>query len=57
MSDGDSLFEIDREMDCLLDEIEEQVAEHGSAPDELLEQFQQFCEAESSKVDNHLPRG
>ena len=51
MTDGDTLFEIDRELDSLLDEIEEQVEENGSASPELLERFRQFCEAESDKVD------
>jgi hypothetical protein len=51
MSNGDTLFEIDRELDSLLDQIEEQVEETGSASPELLERFQQFCEAESEKVD------
>ena len=51
MSDGDTLFEIDRELDSLLDEIEEQAEENGSASPELLERFRQFCDAESEKVD------
>jgi hypothetical protein len=51
MSDSSTLFEIDRELDSLLDEIEEQAEEHGSASPELLERFQQFCEAASDKVD------
>ncbi len=51
MSNGNTLFEIDRELDALLDEIEEQAEEYGSASPELLERFQQFCEAESEKVD------
>ena len=51
MSDNSTLFEIDRELDSLLDEIEEQAEEHGSASPELLERFQQFCEAASDKVD------
>src|ERR1035437_4255136 len=51
MSDGNTLFEIDRELDSLLDEIEEQAEENGSASPELLEKFRQFCEAESEKVD------
>jgi hypothetical protein len=51
MSDGNTLFEIDRELDSLLDQIEDQVEETGSASPELLERFQQFCEAESEKVD------
>ena len=51
MSDGDTLFEIDKELDSLLDEIEEQAEENGSASPELLERFRQFCDAESEKVD------
>jgi len=51
MSDGNTLFEIDRELDSLLDEIEEQAEEYGSASPELLEKFRQFCDAESEKVD------
>ena len=51
MSDGNTLFEIDRELDSLLDEIEEQAEEHGSASPELLERFHQFCQAEIEKVD------
>ena len=51
MSDGNTLFEIDRELDSLLDEIEEQLEEFGSASAELLEKFRQFCDAESEKVD------
>ncbi|MGA3374056.1 MAG: siphovirus Gp157 family protein [Terracidiphilus sp.] len=51
MSDGNTLFEIDRELDSLLDQIEEEVEENGSASPELLERFQQFCDAESEKVD------
>jgi hypothetical protein len=46
-----TLFEIDRELDSLLDQIEEEAEETGSASPELLERFQQFCEAESEKVD------
>jgi hypothetical protein len=51
MSNCDTLFEIDRELDSLLDEIEEQAEENGSASPELLERFRQFCDAESEKVD------
>lgn len=51
MSNGDTLFEIDRELDSLLDEIEEQAEENGSASPELLERFRKFCDAEAEKVD------
>jgi len=42
-----SLFEIDQELDALLDEIENR----GDAPADLVERFQQFCEAHSEKAD------
>ncbi len=45
-----SLFEIDRELDTLLDEIEEEIENRGEASTELLEHFQQFCEAHSEKA-------
>ena len=46
-----SLFEIDRELDMLLDEVEEEIEGHGEASPELIERFQQFCEAHSEKAD------
>jgi len=46
-----SLFEIDRELDTLVDEIEEEIEGHGEASVELMERFQQFCEAHSEKAD------
>jgi hypothetical protein len=46
-----SLFEIDRELDTLLDEIEEEIENHGEASSELMDRFQQFCEAHSEKGD------
>jgi hypothetical protein len=46
-----SLFEIDRELDTLLDEVEEEIENRGEASAELLEQFQQFCEADGEKAD------
>ena len=51
MKDCSTLFEIDRELDSLLDQIEEEAEESGTASPELLERFQYFCEAESEKVD------
>lgn len=51
MTDGNTLFEIDRELDSMLDQIEEEAEESGAASPELLERFRQFCEAESEKVD------
>jgi hypothetical protein len=46
-----SLFEIDRELDGLLDEIEDEIENRGEAPAELVERFQQFCEAHGEKAD------
>ncbi len=46
-----SLFEIDRELDMLLDEIEEEIESRGEASPELVGRFQQFCEAHSEKAD------
>ena len=46
-----SLFEIDRELDTLLGEIEEEIENLGEASAELLERFQQFCEAHGEKAD------
>ncbi len=51
MTDGNTLFEIDRELDSTLDQIEEEAEENGKASPELLERFRQFCESESEKVD------
>jgi len=51
MTDGNTLFEIDRELDSMLDQIEDEAEENGTASPELLERFRQFCEAESEKVD------
>jgi len=46
-----SLFEIDAELDSLLDEIEEQTAQGGEPAGELVARFQQFCLAHGEKVD------
>jgi Gp157 protein len=46
-----SLFEIDAELDSLLDEIEEQTAQGGEPAGELVDRFQQFCSAHDEKVD------
>src|SRR5271165_1171232 len=46
-----SLFEIDVELDSLLDEIEEQTALEGSPSEELVARFQGFCSAYGEKVD------
>jgi hypothetical protein len=47
-----SLFEIDRELDLLLDEIQEALPEDSDdVPFELMAKFHEFCEAYSQKVD------
>ena len=46
-----SLFEIDAELDGLLDEIEEQTAQGGEPAVELLARFQGFCSVYGEKVD------
>lgn len=51
IAEASSLFEIDMELDTLLEEIEEQVAAEGQATEDLVARFQQFCEAHSEKVD------
>jgi len=51
MTDGNTLFEIDRELDSMLDQIEDEAEENGTTSPELLERFRQFCQAESDKVD------
>src|ERR1035437_2454145 len=51
IADTNSLFEIDAELDGLLDEIEEQTAQGGEPAEEIVARFQQFCSAHCEKVD------
>ena len=51
IAETSSLFEIDVELDGLLEEIEGQVESEGQAAEELVARFQQFCEAHGEKVD------
>ncbi len=51
IAEGSSLFEIDMELDSLVEEIEEQVAAEGEAPEDLVARFHQFCVAHGEKVD------
>jgi hypothetical protein len=46
-----SLFEIDAELDGLLDEIEEQTEREGKPSEEFVARFQHFCSAHGEKVD------
>jgi hypothetical protein len=51
IAESNSLFEIDVELDGLLEEIEEQVESEGQASEDLVARFQQFCAAHGEKVD------
>ncbi len=51
IAEGNSLFEIDMELDGLLEAIQEQVESQGEASEDLISRFQQFCEAHGEKVD------
>ena len=51
IAEANSLFEIDMELDGLLEEIQEQVESEGEASEDLVARFQQFCEAHGEKVD------
>ncbi len=48
---SNSLFEIDTELDALLEEIQEQAELLGEPPEQLRDRYQQFCEAYTEKVD------
>jgi hypothetical protein len=51
IAETSSLFEIDVELDGLLEELEGQVESEGQAAEDLVARFQQFCEAHGEKVD------
>jgi Siphovirus Gp157 len=51
IAEASSLFEIDVELDGLLEEIEGQVESEGQAAVDLVARFQRFCEAHGEKVD------
>jgi hypothetical protein len=51
IAEASSPFEIDVELDGLLEEIEGQVESEGQAAEDLVARFQQFCEAHGEKVD------
>lgn len=46
-----SLFEIDAELDDLMEAIQEEITSNGEASAGLIEQFQDFCKAHGEKVD------
>jgi Siphovirus Gp157 len=49
--EASSLFEIDIELDSLLEQMEEQVEAGGEPSEDLVTRFHQFCEAHGEKVD------
>jgi hypothetical protein len=51
IAEANSLFEIDMELDTLLEEIELQIESEGEPSEELVTRFQEFCEARGEKVD------
>jgi hypothetical protein len=51
IAEGKSLFEIDTELDLLLEEIQDQIECEGQASEELTARFQRFCVAHGEKVD------
>ena len=51
ITEANSLFEIDMELDALLEEIELQIEAEGEPSEELTARFQEFCEARGEKVD------
>jgi hypothetical protein len=51
IAEANSLFEIDMELDGLLEEIELQIEGDGQPSDDLVARFQEFCEARGEKVD------
>lgn len=51
IAEASSLFEIDMELDALLEEMEQQVESEGLASEDLVARFHQFCEAHGEKVD------
>jgi hypothetical protein len=51
IAETSSLFDIDMELDGLLEEIEGQLQSEGQAAEDLVARFQQFCEAHGEKVD------
>jgi hypothetical protein len=51
IAEASSLFEIDAEIDGLLEEIEGQIESDGQAAECLIARFQQFCDAHGDKVD------
>jgi Siphovirus Gp157 len=51
IAEASSLFDIDMELDSLVEQMEEQVEAGGDPSEDLMAKFYQFCEAHGEKVD------
>lgn len=51
VADDHSLLTLDRELDFLLERIEDEIEESGEASKEAMERFQLFCQAMNVKID------
>jgi hypothetical protein len=51
IAESKSLFEIDAELDELLEEIQQEIDGEGQPSTERLDRFHEFCRAHSEKVD------
>lgn len=51
IAETSSLFEIDQELDELLDEMEHQAESEGQASEALVAKFHEFCQAHGEKID------
>lgn len=51
IAEANSLFEIDMELDSLLEQIQEQVEADGEPSEDFVTRFHQFCDAHGEKVD------
>jgi hypothetical protein len=51
IAEANSLFEIDAELDSLLEAIEERIVTEGQPSEDLIARFQQYCDAHGDKVD------
>jgi hypothetical protein len=51
IADANSLFEIDMELDGLLEQMEQQAESQGQDSEELVARFHEFCGAHGEKID------
>jgi hypothetical protein len=51
IAETNSLFEIDAELDDLMEAIQEEITSNGEASAALMDRFQEFCKAHGEKVD------